>query len=75
MSCEYCLSYPHRPGCPNFEPLKARATCAICNDGIAIGEEYIINPYTEDVAHWDCIDSKNDLVSWLNIKVEEMDEI
>lgn len=40
MLCEYCLSYPHRPGCPNApEPVPVHK-CECCGEGIFHGDKY-----------------------------------
>ena len=39
MSCEYCHSYPHLPGCPNA-PEPAGIQCTECGGTICIGDLY-----------------------------------
>ena len=40
MLCEYCLSYPHRPGCPNAPESVSVCKCEKCGEGIFDGDKY-----------------------------------
>lgn len=37
--CEYCQTYPHRAGCPNYAP-KVVYTCDNCEEPIYEGDTY-----------------------------------
>lgn len=71
--CIYCKSAPHLPGCPLFEPPKAKHNCKICNEGILNGEEYIENE-DGDYAHYDCVDGSREMAKFLDVKIEVMGE-
>lgn len=72
MPCEYCLKeYGHTYRCPNYIPPKTRYNCAICNEGIQNGEEYIVND-NDDYAHFECVDYARDLVRFLDYDIKEM---
>lgn len=49
--CEYCMSYPHIPGCPAEPEPKSVHTCALCGWGIYEDEEFyqINGQYYHDV--------------------------
>lgn len=38
--CEYCLHYPHLPGCPNAPEPKPIYTCECCGNGIFQDDKY-----------------------------------
>lgn len=72
MPCEYCLKEDgHTYRCPNYIPQKTRYNCAICNEGIQNGEEYIVND-NDDYAHFECVDYARDLARFLNYDIKEM---
>lgn len=39
--CEYCRSFPHRPGCPNEPKPKGHTFCADCGEPIYENEDYV----------------------------------
>lgn len=40
MTCEYCHTLPHLPGCPAAPEPRAVHRCKYCGDGIVEGEEF-----------------------------------
>lgn len=51
MSCEYCHSYPHRPGCPLEDEPSVLYQCAECGADIFVGDKYYLvfdEPMCED---------------------------
>ena len=75
MPCEYCHQYgTHHPRCPLYESPKAFHYCSICDEGIYLGEEYIVND-DDEYAHWDCVDYGRDLAKFLGYEIKEMEEI
>ena len=37
--CPYCMSFPHKAGCPNAEPMPEKVgECELCGDPIYSGE-------------------------------------
>ena len=71
--CDLCRSYPCDFRCPNYIPPKTRYNCAICNEGIQNGEEYIVND-NDDYAHFECVDYARDLVRFLDYDIKEMND-
>lgn len=71
--CEICKKNPCHPRCPNYVPIKSNYYCSICNDRIYEGQKYIENENGE-YAHWDCIEYLNDLVDFLGVLIEEMED-
>lgn len=53
--CEYCHSFPHLEGCPEYEP-EDFGICKICGRPILKGEEYV--ELVHEVAHLDCVVEK-----------------
>lgn len=53
--CEYCHSFPHLEGCPEYEP-EDYGICKICGRPILKDEEYVELVY--EVAHLDCVVEK-----------------
>ena len=74
MSCEYCRQTPHHPRCPLAPEPKANYYCSICDEGIFVGEEYMVNDDNE-YAHWECVDYVRDLVKFLGYEIKTMEEI
>lgn len=74
MACEYCgYISGHAFRCPKYKSPSSSYSCAICNDGIQIGERYIVND-SGDYAHWECIDYAKDLAEFLGYEIKEIEE-
>lgn len=69
MTCEYCLHDPCLPGCPNYEPELSGKVCVICGKPIGTNEFYIEN-YRGEPAHLDCIETRFQLLKWLEIPIK-----
>ena len=50
--CEYCQSFYHLPGCPEYEP-EDYGICKICGQPITKDEEYVEVPRGE--VHLECL--------------------
>lgn len=68
--CNVCRKNPCDTSCPNFETLKSNHFCSICKEFILIGEEYIENDLGK-CAHWDCLDTKYELLKFLDYEIME----
>ena len=55
MTCPYCHSLPHRPGCPNAPEEKPKGVyeCAYCGNMINEGEEFY--NIGAEFYHSDCV--------------------
>ncbi len=71
--CSICLQHPCHPRCPNYDPPKAKHYCNVCEEGIYVGDKYIVNDDGE-YAHWDCIDYGRDLVEFLGYEINTMED-
>lgn len=71
--CEICRQHPCHSRCPNYEPPKTDYHCSICDEGIYNGEEYIENNNGE-YTHYDCLDSFKELLDFLDIGIQTMDD-
>lgn len=71
--CNLCLRNPCHPKCPHFSPPKAIIYCSICGQGIYTEEEYIGN-IDGEFCHWDCINSKCDLLKWFGYETKTMED-
>lgn len=70
--CDLCRKNPCDYRCPNYDALKSKYKCHICNENILIGEEYIKN-YNEEYAHIDCLSYSYDLLDFLGYHTRIMD--
>ncbi len=50
--CEYCLTYPCPPGCPNYDP-PCNGVCAACDEDLPIGSRIV--KLGGQKYHYDCI--------------------
>ncbi len=69
--CEFCLTYPHLPGCPNAPEPKAIYTCEYCGEGIVAEDEYV--EIDREYYHADCLKSEmpfKDLMALFGCSVE-----
>lgn len=69
MTCEHCLSYPHKRGCPN-EETRTVAACSRCGEPITTKESRVrLDGY---VYHLDCFESISpiDILSLMGIEAE-----
>lgn len=55
MSCPYCHTLPHRPGCPNAPEIEPKGVyeCAYCGKMINEGEEFY--RIGAECYHSDCV--------------------
>lgn len=70
--CDLCRQSPCHSQCPNYKYPKTKYYCSICKDGIYPGEEYIENDNNGEYAHWNCIDTAKEAITWLGYEIKEM---
>ena len=74
MYCKYCNGNGyHHHQCPNYSKPFAKHCCSICEDGIYYEEEYVVNE-DGDYAHLECFNGIKDLLRWLCIDIQEMED-
>ena len=74
--CEICKNPYHDKRCPNYSSDVVYPKCFLCNEEIEAGEEYI-EGYNGNLAHLECCDYYGllDLLKFLEIKIEKMEEL
>lgn len=74
MTCEYCHTLPHLPGCPGDPEPRAVHRCKRCKEGITEGEEFY--DIDGEYYHVECVEedmSVTEILRLLGI-VPEMEE-
>ncbi|GFI61893.1 hypothetical protein IMSAG049_01064 [Clostridiales bacterium] len=71
MTCEYCHTLPHLPGCPGEPEPRAVHRCKRCKEGITEGEEFY--DIDGEYYHVECLEEMTvaEILSLLGIDKEE----